>query len=59
MEKNTEYFENQINGLILIMEQKEDNGRVVFRNYVIEKLNMILQEGIGFYPDIEEKLHIK
>ena len=49
-----EYFENQIKGLILIMEQNEDP--TVHRSYVIEKLNMILSGGIGFYPSIEEKL---
>ncbi len=58
-EKNVEYFEKQIKGLILIMEQKEDNGGVVFRSYVQEKLNMILSNGINFHPGIKEKLGIK
>ena len=52
--KEREYFEYQIKGLILIMEQNEDP--TVHRSYVIEKLNMILSGGIGFHPSIEEKI---
>jgi len=52
---NKEYFEHQIKGLILVMQQV-DNGPTVHRNYIIEKLNMILNGGIGFHPSIEEKI---
>jgi len=51
--KDKEYFEHQIKGLILIMKQNEG---VVHRGYIVEKLNMILNGGIGFHPSIEEKL---
>ena len=51
---NKEYFEHQIKGLILVMQQNE--SLMVTREYVIEKLNMILNGGIGFHPSIEEKL---
>ena len=54
MDKTNEWFENQINGLILIM--KDNEAPTVHRCYVVEKLNMILNSGIGFHPSIEEKL---
>ncbi len=39
-EKNTEYFEKQIKGLLMIMEQ---GGEVmVARSYVKEKLNILM-----------------
>ena len=50
---NKEYFEHQIKGLILVMKQNEG---IVHRSYVVEKLNMILNSGIGFHPLIEEKI---
>ena len=56
-EKNTEYFENQIKGLLMIMEDAADV--MVARSYVKEKLNMILSSGINFHQDIKEKLGIK
>jgi len=50
-----EYFEEQIKGLIMIIE---DNERVGFisRKYIKEKLNMILNDGINFSPIILSKL---
>ncbi len=56
-EKNTEYFEKQIKGLLIIMEDAVD--AMVARSYVREKLNMILSNGINFHPLIKEKLGIK
>ena len=53
MEKNKEYFEKQIKGLLIIMESQEG---AVARSYVIEKLKMILSYGINFHPLIEERL---
>ena len=53
--EKVEFFEKQIKGLILIMQQVE-GGNIVARSYVIEKLNMILNGGIGFHPSILEKL---
>ena len=51
---NKEYFEKQIKGLILILKQSEGS---IARSYVVEKLNMILNRGIGFHPSILEDLH--
>lgn len=53
MEKNKEYFEKQIKGLIMILES---NQGMVARSYVTEKLNMMLGYGINFHPTIQEKL---
>ena len=55
---NKKYFEEQIKGLIMILEEGSQNGKqpAIHRNYVIEKLNMILTGGINFYPSIKEKL---
>lgn len=55
-EKNKEYFEKQIKGLLMIMEDAPENDRMVARSYIIEKLNMILRDGINFHPLIKEKL---
>jgi len=52
----SDYFEKQIKGLIIIMQEGQKAGIMVARDYVIEKLNMILNEGINFHPLIKEKL---
>ena len=49
-----EYYKKQIRGLILIMKDGEDP--MVSRSYITEKLNMILNGGIGFHPSILEEL---
>lgn len=46
----------QIKGLILIMEDSEKKDGFVSREYIIEKLNMILEGGINFHPSINEAL---
>ena len=56
-EKNKEYFEKQIKGFLMIMEDAPKNDVMVARSYVKEKLNMILKEGINFHPLIKEKLN--
>ncbi len=58
-EKNTEYFENQIKGLLMIIKEAPEKDFMVARSYVIEKLNMILSDGINFHPGIKEKLGLK
>jgi len=57
LERLEKSYQRQIKGLILILQQNEeyDKGRIA-RSYVIEKLNMILNGGIGFHPSILEKL---
>ncbi len=56
-EKNIEYFEKQIKGLLIILD---DGGQgMIHRDYVKEKLNMILSNGINFHPSIKEKLGLK
>ena len=56
MEKNTEYFEKQIKGLLIIMEDAPEKEVMVARSYVKEKLKMILSNGINFHPDIKDNL---
>ena len=51
-----DFYERQIQGLILILEQNDKEDYMITRKYVIEKLNMILNGGIGFSPYILEKL---
>lgn len=48
-----EEFERQIKGLILIMS---DESGFVARSYILEKLRMILNKGIGFHPSIIKRL---
>ena len=55
-EKNKEYFENQIKGLLMIMEDAPENDVMVARSYIKEKLKMILGDGINFHPSIKESL---
>ena len=54
--EDREYFERQIKGLILILERPNSEKGFIHREYVIEKLNMILFHGIGFDYLIKEKL---
>lgn len=56
-----EYFERQIKGLIMILEEGSQLGEIpmIHRDYVIEKLNMILNAGINFHPSIIERLDEK
>lgn len=54
--ENKDYFEHQIKGLILVMKQNEGDS-LVSKKYIVEKLNMILNGGIGFHSSIEEKLN--
>ena len=56
MTKDKEYFEKQINGLLMIIEDCPGDNPMVARSYVKEKLNMILNGGINFHPLIKEKL---
>ena len=53
---NEEFYKRQLNGLILVMEQNATGNGMIARSYVIEKLNMILNGGMGFHPSIEKKL---
>lgn len=55
--EEVDFYKKQIKGLILIIQEKANNKDImVARSYVIEKLNMILNGGIGFHPSILEKL---
>lgn len=54
---NEEYYIRQIKGLFLIL--KQDKHNVLHKSYVLEKLNMILNGGIGFHPSILKKLDDK
>ena len=53
-EKNKEYFEKQIQGLWLILNDAPESEIMISRAYVKEKLRMILSKGINFHPDIKK-----
>jgi hypothetical protein len=53
-----EYYRKQIHGLILILNE-EGKDFMVSREYVVEKLNMILNGGIGFHPNVTAELDRK
>ena len=50
---NEKYYRRQISGLLKIMQ---DANGMIAREYVIEKLRMILVGGINFHPVIAEAL---
>ena len=50
------YFRRQIMGLILIMKDSPKDDAMVSREYIIEKLTMMLNGGIGFHPGITKHL---
>lgn len=54
--KDVEYYRRQIKGLFLIIEEGKDIDKFIARSYVIEKLQMILTDGINFHPKVEEVL---
>ena len=55
LERLEKFYQRQIKGLILIMQQ--NNGTLfVSRKYVVEKLDMILNGGLSVSDLIEEKL---
>lgn len=53
---NEEYYKKQIQGLWLIMDDADDKDFMISREYVKEKLRMILDGGINFHPSIKERL---
>ena len=59
MEKDELWYRKQIKGLYLIVEDgtKYKNPEIMIsREYIMEKLDMILKGGIGFHPFIQEIL---
>lgn len=57
--KKCEWYRKQIEGLFLIINQGEEFGIMVAREYVKEKLMMILGCGINFEPSIKGRLGIE
>ena len=55
---NEEWYKKQIQGLYLILDDYDKNSTefMISREYVKEKLYMILNGGIGFHPIIKEKV---
>lgn len=53
MVKDVNYYRRQIKGLFLILDESKG---MVARSYVIEKLQMILLDGINFHPKVEKVL---
>ena len=49
------FYKKQIKGLIMILD--DTDTVMIARSYVKEKLNMILNGGIGFSPNIQERLN--
>lgn len=50
------YYKRQIKGLILIIQDADNKDIMVTREYIIEKLTMILEGGIGFHQIINRHL---
>ena len=52
------WYRDQIMGLFLILDDADNKDFMITREYVKEKLTMILQEtGINFHPAITERLN--
>ena len=56
VEETKAYYERQIKGLIIMMEEGQSPDIMVARSYVNEKLKMILIGGINFHPSIKKAL---
>ena len=56
---NEDYYKKQIKGLMLIVADVTDEDNTIHRNYILEKLRMILKGGINFHPTILEALSTK
>ena len=55
-----QYYIKQIKGLILILDDADDKDFMIAREYVKEKLNMIISgQGIGFHQIIKDALEIE
>jgi hypothetical protein len=53
---DTAFYRRQIKGLILIMQDADNKDIMITREYIIEKLTMMLNGGIGFHPGINKHL---
>lgn len=52
-----QYYIRQLKGLILILDDADTGDIMISRDYVKEKLNMVLSgQGIGFHKGIKEAL---
>ena len=54
-----EWYRKQIQGLWLIMDDSEGKDFMISREYVKEKLQMILNGGISFHPHIKQRVGLK
>lgn len=54
-----EWYRKQIEGLWLIMDDGDDKDIMVTREYVKEKLRMILNGGINFHPNIKQHIELE
>lgn len=55
--KNENWYKRQINGLFLILDDADNKDIMITREYVKEKLTMILNgQGINFHPIINDAL---
>jgi len=53
------YYCKQIKGLLLILDNPDNKNIMISREYVKEKLQMILNGGINFHPLIKQKLEVE
>ena len=53
---DTAFYRRQIKGLILIMQDADEKDIMVSREYIIEKLTMMLNGGMNFHPTIIKHL---
>ena len=57
MMKDEQYYQRQLKGLILILDDADDDDIMIAREYIKEKLNMVLSgQGIGFHKGIKDAL---
>jgi len=58
--EQAEWYEQQIRGLYLILDDAEDKDFMISREYVKEKIRMIISEvGINFHPVIKHAIGMK
>ena len=53
------WYRKQIEGLYLIMDDADKKDFMISREYVKEKLRMILNGGINFHPSIKESVGLR
>ena len=56
---NEEWYRKQIEGLQFILDDADKKDFMITREYVKEKLRMILNGGINFHPSIKKRIGLE